>query len=148
MSIERFDLAPADDGREQYAMIERRPTRDQLKEIEKKLRQAHGLETEAQDGLMAVLVDSWVLFDRDGNVVPPPRQGTKALGRVDAHFMAPLITELASVVEAVDRGKAIAQVRATLLLLSAQALDSEKAERVEAIADELDAIFEATPPNG
>lgn len=146
MAIERFDLAPADDGREQYAMIERRPTRDQIKDIERKVRQSGGLETVAQEALVSVLVESWVLYDKDGEVVPPLSHGKKGWGRVPGDTVLPLVMECSTIIDLVNRPRALAQLRSTLLQLAGP-LDDEQAERVAAIADELDGIFGVTPPN-
>lgn len=148
MSLTRFDLPPTEDGREQFAMLERRPDRDQMADIERRVRQAsrNDSETEAQNGLMAVLVDSWTVYDRKGETVPPPSQSIKALGRVHADLLVPLIKECRAIVEGVDRGGAIEQVSATIRQL-ALILDDEKHARVEAIVAELTELFGVPDPN-
>lgn len=148
MSIERFDLPATPDGREQSAMLERRPDRDQLRDVERRVRQAsrNDSEVEAQDGLMAVLVDAWTVYDRAGELVPPPRQGGKALGRVPADLLVPLIKECRAIVESVDRGGATEQVAATIRQL-ALVLDDERSDRVEALVKELLDIFGVPDPN-
>lgn len=148
MSIERYDLAPTKDGKEQWADIERRPTRLQMKKIEVGQRRAlRGDQAlDAEDVLMAVLVSDWVVYTADGKTVPIPAQGTKALDEVPGDVMAPLIDELSGVIASINRGNAMSQIASTLTNMS-WTLSDDDAARLRDLISDIQGLFGVTPPN-
>lgn len=146
MSTERIDLAPTPDGKEQWAMVERRPTRAQLKEIERRTRQALRTDQamDAEDWMVVTLVSEWTVYGADGQVVPL-RTG-KALDDVPADVLAPLVDECNGIVGAVNRGNAMSQISTTLRNM-AWSLEEDKAARLDDLIGELQGLFGVTPPN-
>lgn len=146
MATQRFDLPPGPEGQEQYAMVERRPTREQMKEIERRTRQALRTDVamDAEDWMVVTLVTEWQVFDRDGN--PVPLRTGKAFDAIPADALQPLVDECNAVVASVNRGNAMAQITATLRSLS-WSLDEEQAKRLSDITSELHSLFGVTPPN-
>ena len=144
--VERFDLAPHPEKGEQFAMIERRPTREQMKAVERGVRRElnSGRGMDAEDQLVVALTREWQVYDGRGDVVPL-RTGP-AMDRVPADTLQPLIDELNAVVAAVNRGNALRETSAVLRNM-AFALDPEKASRLTDLVDEVHGLFGVTPPN-
>lgn len=147
MATDRFDLPPASDGREQFAMIERRPDRAQMKAMERHTRQAlRGDQAmDAEDWMLVTLCTEWTVYDRDGN--PVPLRTGAALDKVPADVLQPLIDELNGVVSAVNRGGAMQQITAALRNM-AWSLEEDKAARLNDLVAEIHGLFGVTPPNG
>lgn len=146
MSLERFDLPKTPDDREQFAMIERRPTRAQLKEIERRTRQAlrSDVAMDAEDWMVVTLCSEWTVYDRDGN--PVQLHTGKAFDAIPADVLQPLIDECNAVVSSVNRGDAMAQVTATLRNM-AWKLDEDQSRRLDDLLAEIHGLFGVTPPN-
>jgi hypothetical protein len=146
MATERFDMPAGLAGQEQYAMVERRPTREQIKEIERRTRQAlRGDQAmDAEDWMVVTLVTEWQVFDRDGN--PVPLRTGKAFDAIQADVLQPLVDECNAVVASVNRGNAMAQITSTLRSM-AWSLDEQQAARLSDLTDELHTLFGVTPPN-
>ena len=144
--IIRFDLPATRDGREQWAMIERQPDRAQLKEIERRGRQAlrSDVAMDGEDWIIVTLVTEWQVYDKNGEQVPL-RTG-KAMDAIPAAVLSPLIDELTGIIESTNRGRAMAQVGAALRNM-ALTLDTEKAQRVDDLLAELHSLFGVTDPN-
>ena len=144
--IVRFDLPATRDGREQWAMIERQPDRAQLKEIERRGRQAlrSDVAMDGEDWIIVTLVTEWQVYDKNGE--PVPLRTGKAMDAIPAAVLSPLIDELTGITESVNRGRAMAQVGAALRNM-ALTLDPEKAQRVDDLLAELHALFGVAAPN-
>lgn len=149
MSTERFPLPRTPDGKEQWADIERRPTRDQVKAIARRTRQAlapGGEPLDAEDWTIATLCTGWQVYRDDGSEVPSP-PNTKDMGAgFPAETTAALMEELNAVVASINRGGAMAQITATLDAM-AWSLDDAQTSRFRELKDELHALFGVTPPN-
>lgn len=146
MATDRFPLLPGPDGQEQYAMIERRPTRGQLKEVGRRNRQAEaaGDPLEGHHWMIVTLCDELVVYDADGN--PVPKRTGKAMDDVPADVLQPLINELRGVIASVDRGGAMEEITTTLRNM-AWTLDENRASRLQELLGELHEVFGVTPPN-
>lgn len=148
MSTDRFDLLPGPDGQEQWAMIDRRPTRGQIKEASRRNRQAvnAGTPLEGQDWVVALLCPEWTVYGADGKQLPSPPRTGKAMDDLPADVLQPLIVELNGVINAVDRGGALLDVTSTLRSL-AWSLDEAGTSRLEELVSGLQELFGVTPPN-
>jgi len=146
MSTDRFDLPPTRDGREQFAIIERDPSREQLKAIERHGRQAlrSDQSMDGEDWMIVTLCEDWTVYDRAGN--PVPLRTGKAFDQIPGYVLAPLVRELEAVIAGVDRGNAMSQVTAVVRNLAAL-LPDDGAKRVDDLLAELHETFGVTPPN-
>lgn len=146
MATDRFDLPPGPDGQEQFAIIERRPTREQLKAVERHSRQAMRSDQamDAEDWMIVTLCEEWTVYAKDGT--PAALRTGKPFDQIHADVLAPLINELTAIVASVDRGNAMQQITATLRNMSAT-LPDDSARRVDDLITDLHDAFGVTPPN-
>lgn len=145
-AVERFPLPPHPTMGEQWADIERRPTREQMKAIERTTRrELRGDQAmNAEDWLILALTQSWQVYDIKGQEVP--LLVGPLMDHIQGDLVQPLIDELHAVSRTVNRGSALQSI-AAMLDNMAWSLSDTDAARMRDLVSEIQSLFGVAPPN-